>query len=276
MIERFLTVSLLDALADSPVVLLTGARQSGKTTLVQEIAAQRHQAQYISLDDATFLSAAMSDPAGFLSGLGGPAIIDEVQHAPKLFPAIKAMVDRNRVPGRFLLTGSANVLLLPRLSESLAGRMEILTLWPLAQAEIASGDRRYIDRLFNPDTRFEVPLSSTREDLAERIVSGGFPEPLGRTSAARRRAWFGSYLTTILQRDVRDIANIEGLTDLPRLLALLATRVSSLLNLADISRGIGLSYTTLNSIHHSPAGHVLGACPPSVVGQPWQQGNQVR
>ncbi len=240
MIERFLTVSLLDALADSPVVLLTGARQSGKTTLVQEIAAQRHQAQYISLDDATFLSAAMSDPAGFLSGLGGPAIIDEVQHAPKLFPAIKAMVDRNRVPGRFLLTGSANVLLLPRLSESLAGRMEILTLWPLAQAEIASGDRRYIDRLFNPDTRFEVPLSSTREDLAERIVSGGFPEPLGRTSAARRRAWFGSYLTTILQRDVRDIANIEGLTDLPRLLALLATRVSSLLNLADISRGIWL------------------------------------
>jgi predicted AAA+ superfamily ATPase len=128
-----------DALSDSPVVLLNGARQSGKTTLVQALSQAGHPAPYITLDDAGFLSAARSDAAGFLSGLTGPVVIDEVQHAPELFPAIKLLVDQKRTPGRFLLTGSANVLLLPQLSESLAGRMEILTLWPLAQAHVATG-----------------------------------------------------------------------------------------------------------------------------------------
>src|SRR5215216_1312072 len=136
MYHRLLTSPLESALADSPVVLINGARQTGKTTLVQTLSAERHPALYITLDDAGFLAAARGDAAGFLAGLSGPVIIDEVQHAPELFPAIKLLVDRRRTPGRFLLTGSANVLLLPQLSESLAGRMEILTLWPLAQAEI--------------------------------------------------------------------------------------------------------------------------------------------
>lgn len=271
MYRRNLMLLLQDALSDSPVVLLNGARQTGKTTLVQALAEnqfeenqvkeQRLARTYLSLDDAGVLSAARSDPAGFLAGFPSPLVIDEVQHAPELFPAIKSAVDKRRDPGRFLLTGSANVLLLPRLSESLAGRMEILTLWPLAQSEIeteienkseysTSGRRRsLIDLLFGED--FSQLLAPgilpevLKADLIRRLVAGGYPEPLTRVSEARRRAWFGSYLTTILQRDVRDMANIEGLTALPRLLSLLAARSGSLLNLADVSRTSGLAYTTL-------------------------------
>jgi len=128
---------LLEALSDSPVVLLHGARQTGKSTLVQQITSQSHQARYLTFDDTVVLAAATGDPAGFLAGFDGSIALDEIQRAPELFLAIKADVDRNRKPGRYLLTGSANVLMLPKLSESLAGRMEILTLWPLSQGEIA-------------------------------------------------------------------------------------------------------------------------------------------
>lgn len=255
MYRRLLTQPLTDALADSPVVLVNGARQTGKTTLVQSFAAQR-PASYFTLDDIGVLSAARSDPQGFLAGLSGPVVLDEVQHAPGLFPALKAAVDKQRTPGRFLLTGSANVLLLPKLSESLAGRMEVLTLWPLAQAELVPAERagaigNLVDALFSDSLFAErMPVgqdlpATEPADLVRRLLGGGYPEPLARSSPERRRAWFNSYLTTILQRDVRDIANIEGLTDLPRLLALLASRTSSLLNQADVSRASGLPYTTL-------------------------------
>ena len=250
MYQRLLTQPLMDALADSPVVLVNGARQTGKTTLVQSLAPQR-PASYFTLDDLGVLSAARSDPQGFLAGLPGPVVLDEVQHAPALFPALKAAVDRQRTPERFLLTGSANVLLLPKLSESLAGRMEVLTLWPLAQAELVGTAANLVDALFS-DTLFaewtparqDLPATD-RADLVRRLLGGGYPEPLARSRPERRRAWFSSYLTTILQRDVRDIANIDGLTDLPRLLALLASRTGGLLNQADVSRAAGLPYTTL-------------------------------
>ena len=255
MYRRLITQPLTDALADSPVVLVNGARQTGKTTLVQSLAAER-PATYLTLDDIGVLSAARSDPQGFLTGLSGPVVLDEVQHAPGLFPVLKAAVDKQRVPGRFLLTGSANVLLLPKLSESLAGRMEVLTLWPLAQAELVPAELggaagNLVDALFS-DALFAERLPAGQDlpateptDLVRRLLGGGYPEPLARSSPERRRAWFNSYLTTILQRDVRDIANIEGLTDLPRLLALLASRTSSLLNQADVSRASGVPYTTL-------------------------------
>lgn len=248
MYRRIIEQRLVDALADSPVVLINGARQVGKTTLVQALPQESPPRTYLTLDDATVLSAAHADPAGFLAGLTGPVVIDEVQHAPELFPAIKAVVDRQRQPGRFLLTGSANILLLPRLSESLAGRMEILTLWPLAQIEIDSRldfGVSLIDRFFSAAALPPALPALSRTELIHRLLAGGYPEPLSRTSQARRRAWFGSYLTTILQRDVRDLANIEGLTALPRLLSLLASRTGSLLNLADISRTTELAYTTL-------------------------------
>jgi predicted AAA+ superfamily ATPase len=250
MYQRSIRTQLLEALEDTPVVFLNGARQTGKSTLVREMAESDHPARYITLDDPTVLSAAQHDPAGFLAGIDGPVIIDEVQLAPRLFPALKMIVDRNRRPGRFLLTGSANILLVPRVAESLAGRTEILTLWPLAQSEIEGREGSLIDRLFSGElTGLRLPQDSPgregRADLLERLVRGGYPEVVGRKREDRRRSWFNAYLTTILQRDVREMANIEGLTELPRVLALLATRASSLHNLADISRSIDIPQTTL-------------------------------
>jgi uncharacterized protein len=248
MYKRFLRPKLLAALADTPVVFLNGARQTGKSTLVRELAESERPARYLTFDDATVLAAARHDPAGFVAGLEGPVIIDEVQHVPDIFPALKFAVDRDRQPGRFLLTGSANILLLPRVSESLAGRMEILTLWPLSQGEIEGVEENLIDRLFS--TQFALPKTplkdaGTRDDLLDRMARGGYPEARGRRTEERRRDWFGAYITTILQRDVREMANIEGLTDLPRVLTLLATRASSLHNLADISRSIDIPQSTL-------------------------------
>jgi uncharacterized protein len=246
MFLRNITPAIIEALSDTPVVMLNGARQTGKSTLAKSLIGEKHIGRYVTLDDATVLAAAKHDPVGFISGLGESVVIDEIQRAPELFLAIKADVDRNRKPGRYLLTGSANVFLLPRLSESLAGRMEIFTLWPLSQGEFFGVRERFIDILFS-----EKPLSSrssasdTKTTVIERAIRGGYPEAAARGSASRRRAWFGSYITTILQRDVRDIANIDGLTAMPRLLSILATRSPSLLNYSELSRTTGLPQSTL-------------------------------
>lgn len=244
MYPRNLLLPLREAVGDTPVVLVNGARQVGKSTLVQALA-DSFDARYLTLDDATVLAAARAAPAEFLAGLSGSVIIDEVQRAPELFIALKAAVDRDRRPGRFLLTGSANVLMLPSVSESLAGRMEVLTLWPLSQGELAGTREGFIDALFSRELPAFPGSATTREDLVGRVLAGGFPEAIARTSVRRRRAWFGSYVTTILQRDVRDIANIEGLSDLPRLLALLAARAGGLLNFAELSRSAGIAQSTL-------------------------------
>ena len=244
MIQRNIIGPLLDALADSPVVLLIGPRQSGKTTLVRDIIGKRHPARYFTLDDSTTLSAIKTDPAGFIASLEGSVVLDEVQRAPELFVAIKASVDRDREPGRFLLTGSANVLLLPSVAESLAGRMEILTLWAASQGEIEGEQEAFVDAAFGvlPIITGKGP---TPHAILQRAILGGYPEVLGRTNAERRRAWYASYITSILQRDVRDLANIEGLTDLPRLLALMAARSTSLQNFAELSRSSNIPQSTL-------------------------------
>jgi predicted AAA+ superfamily ATPase len=172
--------------------------------------------------------------------------MDEIQRVPELFLDIKAAVDRDRSPGRFLLTGSANVVLLPTLADSLAGRMEILHLWPLSSGEIA-GDARgnRADWLFDgPLDALSIP-SCDRPALVEKLLPGGFPEAVARTTAKRRAAWFESYLQTIMQRDVRELANLEQLTEVPHLLQLLATRSASLLNQAELSRASRLTQTTL-------------------------------
>lgn len=230
---------------DTPVVFLNGARQTGKTTLVRQIADDYSASVYFTLDDAATLAAATHDPSGFIKNLQGITVIDEVQKAPGLFPAIKTVVDNTRSPGQFLLTGSSNVLLLPRVSESLAGRMEIISLWPFSQGEINQKSESFIQRIFRPELLRGWELPDDDMDLTQRILSGGFPEAIARRSAARRHAWFGAYLTTVLQRDVRDLAHIEGLTDMPRLLALLASRTAGLLNVSDLSRNIGIPHTTL-------------------------------
>jgi len=253
MIRRNILGGLERALSDTPVVLVTGARQTGKSTLVRNLAPNPGSTglRYATLDDTAVLAAAKADPAGFLQTLsagGEPVVVDEVQFAPELLPAIKIDVDRDRRAGRFVLTGSANVLVLPKVSESLAGRIEKLTLWPFAQAEIHGKEKSLVDFLFSDEHFGAIPARSVpleRSDWVGRVVAGGYPEALER-SADRRRDWFASYVTTILQRDVRDLANIEGLTQMPRLLALLATRTASLLNVADLSRTLGLPYTTLN------------------------------
>lgn len=248
MFPRHIQYLLDDALADTPVVLLNGARQTGKSTLVQALAARQGR-RYLTLDDRVVLAAVKSDPAGFVAGLSGPVVLDEVQRAPELFLDIKATVDRDRTPGRFLLTGSANVLLLPTLADSLSGRMEILSLWPLSCGEIAgSATLNRADWLFDgpmvaPGTLRVPPCE--RDTLVATLMQGGFPEAVARTSSRRRAAWFESYLQTVLQRDVRDLANLEQLSEVPNLMQLLATRSASLLNFAELSRASRLSQTTL-------------------------------
>lgn len=242
--RRHIAPQLLAALADTPVVLLQGARQVGKSTVAQEIASGPHPARYLTLDDAVVQAAATSDPEGFIAGLEGPVVIDEIQRTPELLLPIKAAVDRNRQPGRFLLTGSANVLLLPRLSEALAGRMEVATLWPLSQGEIESVVENFVDHLFSHPLALPPHTGLARDELARRIVAGGYPEAVLR-SPARRQAWFRSYVTTILQRTVRDIADIERLHEIPRVLSVLAARTGTLLNVADLSRTLGIPQTTL-------------------------------
>lgn len=242
---RFLQPQLEAACQDTPVLLINGARQTGKTTLVRQIPAGESERTYVTLDDATTLATAKADPRGFIENLPESVVIDEVQHCPELFPAIKISVDNHRKPGRFLLTGSANVLLLPKLSESLAGRMEIQTLWPLSQVEMAGSAPGIIDALFGAPLLTQTLPALPREELIQRILTGGYPEPVQRSSDARRAPWFAAYLTTILQRDVRDLANIDGLTHLPTLLGLLAARTANLLNVTELSSTLGMPYTTV-------------------------------
>lgn len=245
MYSRHVHALLAEALTDTPVVVLNGARQTGKSTLVQALASEPPR-RYLTLDDRVLLAAAKSDPTGFVAGLSGPVVIDEVQRAPELFLDIKAVVDRDRTPGRFLLTGSANVLLLPGLADSLAGRMEIVHLWPLSGGELAGhAHTNLADQLFQgPLDHWTVPPCE-RSVLMHHLLQGGFPEAVARTTPRRRAAWFASYLETILQRDVRDLAQLEQLTELPHLLQLLATRSATLLNQAELARASGLSQSTL-------------------------------
>lgn len=222
MYRRNIETSLRKALDDTRVVLLHGARQVGKSTLAQSVAAERG-GRYFTLDDAAILATARGDPAALVRGTKGLTVIDEVQKAPELFPAIKLEVDRDPRPGRFLLTGSAHVFLLPRLSESLAGRMEVLTLMPLGQDEMAGHASSLPDALYSEDAWEMRGARLDRVDICGRVIAGGYPEVVARASGARRSAWFRSYVSSLLERDVRDLANIEGLTDMPRLLGLSAS-----------------------------------------------------
>ena len=245
MFPRHLAPAIQEALIDTKVVVLNGARQSGKSTLVQSagIVGKR---RYLTLDDAVTLNAARADPSGFIAGLKGPVTIDEVQRAPELFLAIKAIVDREPTAGRFLLTGSANVLMLPGIADSLAGRIEILSLWPLSCQERAGDTHNNVaDALVTGDITSKKITKGDFAELASQVVSGGFPDAVARIKASRRAVWFDHYVQTILQRDVRELANIEQLTEVPNLLQLLASRSASLLNFAEVSRACGLPQSTL-------------------------------
>lgn len=240
---RFVQPRLEEALADTPVVLIHGPRQCGKTTLARQVGASEGYA-YFSFDDDVALEAAQADPVGFVGDLPDRTVLDEVQRAPWLFTAIKTAVDRQRTPGRFILTGSANVLLVPKLADSLAGRMEILRLHPLAQCELATSPPRFLDTLFARSfpTRTSQRLGL---ELVERIVAGGYPPALERPAARRRAAWYRDYIETLVQRDVRDLARISSLDVLPRLLTLAAGQTARLLNVSDLAAPFQLSRPTI-------------------------------
>ncbi|NRQ16362.1 ATP-binding protein [Ensifer sesbaniae] len=229
------------ALADTRVVLISGPRQAGKTTLARQFSDANRP--YITLDDAGTLNAARSDPTGFIRGIDR-AVIDEVQRAPDLMLAIKESVDRYEDPGRFLLTGSANLATVPAIADSLAGRMAVVSLLPFAQSELHSTPGQMLDALFagdEPTTRSEVVFG---EELMNVVLKGGYPEVLRRSTPARRTAWLEDYVSLILDRDVRDIANIDQLDRLPRLLNVLAEHSGQLVNHSSFGAALGLSSVT--------------------------------
>jgi predicted AAA+ superfamily ATPase len=238
---RHISEALQDALADTPVVCLLGPRQSGKTTLAQNYCSDF---SYITFDDATLLDTAKRDPVGFVEGLSDHVILDEVQRAPELMPAIKASVDRDRKPGRFLLTGSANLLLLPRVQESLAGRVEVLHLYPLTELEKKRKERLLLNDFLAGTISTQIAgEQSVVTGIAEAVCEGGYPEPLKR-SPTRARRWHAQYLNAIIQRDVKDISAIRDETEMSRLMSMLSYRTGQLLNLSSLARDLGIGRDT--------------------------------
>lgn len=244
-LPRTLRATALEGLAAFRVVVLTGARQAGKSTLARAVCRTRH-GTYLSLDDPQRLAAARSDPVGFLRG-SPPVTVDEVQRAgDTLVRAIKADVDERPRPGAFLLTGSTRFLTVPSLAESLAGRAEVLELWPFSQGELLRRRDAFAERLFGGVERVRsiraAPLS--RRDAADRICRGGFPEAT-RLPAALRSRWFAAYVKTVTERDVLEVSRLRQLAELPRLLRLLAARTAQEVNLEAVSRELGMPRTTL-------------------------------
>ena len=240
MYERFAEHRIKEALLDTPVVLIVGPRRAGKTTLVRKMGGQNRT--YITLDDQAALRFAQSDPVNFIQGLD-KAIIDEIQRAPELLLEIKKSVDEDRRPGRFLLTGSANVLTLPRTADSLAGRMEIIRLLPLARAEIAGKAPSFLNRLFEGNLLGGNARITDHETIALALL-GGFPEAISRKAERRRQEWARSYMTSVLSRDLRDIAHIEKITELPKFVQVLAEHSGCLANYSKLGAEIDASHKT--------------------------------
>ena len=233
-----------EALADTRVVTLNGARQAGKSTLAR-ITALRHPDTVVRLlDDPATLRAAQDDPAGFVEH-DGLMVIDEVQLAPWLFRSIKVAVDTDPRPGQFLLTGSAQVLALRGLPDALPGRMEIIELWPFSQGELERSPDAFADAAFARGPGLSRTSTMRKRDYLDRVVRGGYPEAI-RRSPRRRAAFFDSYLTNLIERDVKELAAIERRGDLRRLLALLAGRSGGLLVPATLATASGIPRTTLN------------------------------
>ncbi len=223
-----------------PVVMINGARQVGKSTLVKEIFSKTHD--YFTLDDPQILSLVRTDPLNFIRYAKNPLIIDEIQRCPDLLLAIKTIVDEKRVSRQFVLTGSVNVLRLQGVQDSLAGRISRHILWPLSQEEIVGRTSPFLEGLFKSE------ITKGRTDtltLMESIKKGGYPLAVLAENPLHRLEWLHAYLTQLLEKDIRDLSNIEGLSEIPTILGLLASRVGALVNVNDLSRSLQIPYTTL-------------------------------
>ena len=253
MIERHLEESLLEALEHFPVVALTGARQVGKSTLALSMASKKWKARYLTLDDRVVLDAALRDPDGFVSGTPTPVIFDEIQKAPDLLRAIKRSVDTNRLAGQYLLTGSANLMTLSSISETLAGRVALYELYPFCWTEIRSSGRpQILDIIFKTKgardfiASFQgVKASDRKREIEQLIISGGYPTPALMKQNRIRQKWFESYRQTYIERDIRNISAIDNLSDFNRILNSVAIRTGQMLNVSDLSRDLGIPLTTL-------------------------------
>jgi predicted AAA+ superfamily ATPase len=227
-------------LSDTRVVLLSGPRQAGKTTLAKKVA--QAGTTFLTLDDPATLSAAKGDPVSFVRGLDR-ATIDEIQRAPELILAIKRSVDEDTRPGRFLLTGSANLLTLPTVADSLAGRMAMVGLLPLSMSEIKHKPSGFLDEVFHGRVpKLSAPILGS--DLVAAVLTGGYPEVLARVSWHRRRDWCLDYVRAIIERDVRDVARIGQAQQMPRLLRVLAQHSGQLVNYSGLGAALGLNHVT--------------------------------
>jgi predicted AAA+ superfamily ATPase len=235
---------VLEALADTRVVFVAGARQVGKSTLAQGITQSSHPAEEFSLDVRATRETALADPEGFIAGMRGPAFIDEVQRAPDLLLAIKRAVDRDATPGRFLLTGSANLLTTHKVKDALTGRMETVRLWPLSQSEIHGGTTNFVDALFAAEPPRVVGAPVGRNAFVETVAAGGFPEARAR-KGRRRTRWFANYLDTTLDRDLSEISDARKLREVPRLLRLLASQAANILSYRAIATKLDLTHDTV-------------------------------
>jgi predicted AAA+ superfamily ATPase len=232
-----------EALTDTRVVLVNGARQAGKSTLTRLATAGRSDTTVRLLDDPTILRAAQDDPTSFVDH-DALMVIDEIQLAPELLRPIKLKVDLDPRPGQFILTGSSRVLALRTLPDALPGRMEIIELWPFSQGELSRDPDGFIDAAFQHGDALDHSSDLRRRDYLERAATGGFPEAVRRTPR-RRAAFFDSYLSTLIERDVLELSNIERRGEMLKLLSLLAGRAGHLLVPATLAGQAGLSRSTL-------------------------------
>ena len=246
-VPRRIGAIALDRLAEEPVLLLQGPRSVGKSTLLRHLAEQIG-ARLLDLDDVATRDAVASDPATFVGG-PEPVCIDEYQHVPLVLDAIKAELNRDGRPGRFILTGSARHESLPAAAQALTGRLHRLPVYPLSQGEIVRVEEHLLGRLFgNEADELTGRTSSTvREEYIERIVAGGFPIPLTRTTAAGRSRWFDDYVRLTLERDVQELARVELAAMLPKLLERLAGQTGQVLNLARASQALHISERTADN-----------------------------
>lgn len=249
--NRISEATLREALAIMPAVFLNGPRQAGKSTLVQHLAGTFFPADYVTFDDVAVYAIASHDPEGFLRHFARPVILDEVQRVPEIFRALKLLIDEHRAKGkaqangRFLLTGSANIMALPELANALVGRMAVLSLYPLSAGEAMGDGAPVINGWFDQEIAFSKGADTSREKISvdEIIHRATFPEITG-ASRSQSALWFDGYLTTLLQRDVRDLAEIEKIPALPNIVKILAARAGGLLNDADCARDAKLNPMT--------------------------------